>query len=93
MLCQGLKIKDLSELGAVRCSWMGSTAGQPRWGIAGGGLTEGFILLLMKSHQVINKGVLSRGRFVGPPLLPAGVEGPILHPATHSVHHPIHPSS
>lgn len=43
-----------------------------------GGFTERFILLLIKSRQVINKGVLSRGRFVGPPLLPAGVEGPIL---------------
>lgn len=72
---------------------MGSTAGQPRWGRAGGGLTEGSILLLMKSNQVINEGVLSRARSAGPPLLPAGVEDPILHPAARSAHHPTQPSS
>lgn len=68
MLCQGLKIKDLSDLGAVRCSWMGSTAGEPQVGhIWWVGSRRGFILLLIKSHQVINKGVLSRGSFVCPP--------------------------
>lgn len=33
-----------------------------------GAFTEGIILLLIKSCQVINKGMLSRWRFVGPSL-------------------------
>lgn len=43
-----------------------------------GGFAEGFIPLLIKSRWVINKGVLGRWRVVGPSMLPAGVEGPIL---------------
>lgn len=43
-----------------------------------GGFAGGFIPLLIKSYWVINKRVLGRRRFVGPSLLPAGVEGPIL---------------
>lgn len=33
-----------------------------------GGFAEGFILPFVKSHQVINEGMLSRGSFVGPSL-------------------------
>lgn len=44
-----------------------------------GGFAGGFIPLLIKSCRVINKRVLGRRRFVGPSLLPAGMEGPILH--------------
>lgn len=48
-----------------------------------GAFTEGFVLLLTESCRVINKGVLGRRRFVGPSLLPAGMEGPVLLLAQH----------
>lgn len=58
MLWEWLKIEDLSQLGAVRSVLRGT--GELRWGRADGWFTGGFILLFIRSHWVINKGVLGR---------------------------------